>query len=206
MTNEMNEAMQQIEARSEAFKKGIERKAKLRAEGERTIRVRRQVTVMCVAIGVATLALWPVTYLKAPAWVVVGIAVCITAALVVVFWMAVQAMTRTLRAHRSLMESPVPQFARIHMVNILCPACGQPIHHDEMVFWSERLNGERTDMAHAPCVVLVRRADGTVTRVDGRAPEASELKPEWNVLLSEQEWDKMASGVAVATASSQTRH
>ena len=85
------------------------------------------------------------------------------------------------------------RIGRIQLARIHCPVCGRPLDEEEMVVWRERIPGERSALAHAACVVLIRRSDGITTKLRGEVvptgPDGGILEPlPLAILLTEAEW------------------
>jgi hypothetical protein len=92
-----------------------------------------------------------------------------------------------------------PRIARISVKTIPCHTCGGPIVDNDLVVWSEKKDGCRSELSHAHCVVFIRHPDGSTTNLSGEEVKTNRYGgifgpvPVGALLLTEAEWSSWSA-------------
>lgn len=87
-----------------------------------------------------------------------------------------------------------PRISRIKVHPIPCHTCGKPLEHNDLVVWSEKKSGWKSELSHAQCVVFIRHPDSSTTKLSGetvrtrRGGGILDPLPKGALLLTESEW------------------
>lgn len=108
--------------------------------------------------------------------------------------------------------SPLVEYPKIALwsVNrIPCRFCKRGLEDNDLVVWFERTTGWRSEPAHAACAIVIRKDDGTLTRIDRELTlierEHGRMMVPGMLLLTEEEWDAWDKSARTQVASKLVR-
>lgn len=86
-----------------------------------------------------------------------------------------------------------PSLARLRVHKMLCPMCRKALEDNDLVLrWEKqgKYGLEHGDYYHAACVVIIKMADGSMTKID-RTPMPLAIVSHPSLLISEAEWTQL---------------
>ena len=79
-----------------------------------------------------------------------------------------------------------PKLAFVRIARVPCRFCAKGLEDNDLVIWFEKLNGWRSEPAHAGCAVLIKKPTGKIERLGGGAPPEQSMPG--LLLMTEAEW------------------
>lgn len=117
--------------------------------------------------------------------------------LVILCWVAIligPSLTKKFKKKAPENEVEYPCLSKINIHHMLCHTCKKPLLQDDLVIWSEKKSGWRSETSHAKCLVIIRKPDGSITRLDGTTLSTNRFGgvlvplPLGSILVTEAEW------------------